>query len=229
MGRAVNSNIQDRRQAIDFLLGRINYERWADVPYGQRHLKLDSPDAGMPIVHVAGTKGKGSTSAMIGAMLSAAGYKTGLFSSPHLQRLEERFSVDGVLLPEDDLVALVAQLRTATLAMDRAAEEAKDNTLRPTFFELITALALMYFAQQKVDIAVMEVGLGGRLDSTNVCQPIVTVITSISFDHTKQLGNTLGKIAREKAGMDCCAVWADAAGSGGGDRSDCSAAWLPTA
>ncbi|QEG34014.1 bifunctional folylpolyglutamate synthase/dihydrofolate synthase [Bythopirellula goksoeyrii] len=197
------------QQASEFLLGRINYERTAVLPYGKRHMKLDrmrtlltrlgNPDAGMPIVHVAGTKGKGSTSAMIAGVLQAAGYRTGLFSSPHLESIEERFQVDSVPCPGDQLVALVDRLRPVVEEMDR--EAVADGSLGPTYFELVTAIALMHFSQQKVDITVLEVGLGGRLDSTNVCQSTVTVITSISLDHTKQLGSTVEEIAREKAGI----------------------------
>jgi len=196
-------------QASEFLLGRINYERLAEPPYGQRHMKLDrmrelltrlgNPDAGLPIVHVAGTKGKGSTSAMVAGVLQAAGYETGLFTSPHLERIEERFVVNGLPCPSDDLVTLVEQLRPVVEQMDRAAEA--EGLLGPTYFELTTAIALMFFAARKVDIAVLEVGLGGRLDSTNVCQPAITVITSISLDHTKQLGSTVEEIAAEKAGI----------------------------
>jgi len=199
-----------RAEALDFLLGRINYERTAMIPYGRRQLKLDrmrqllnrlgNPDAGIPIVHVAGTKGKGSTAAMIEAMLHSAGYETGLFSSPHLEKIEERFSVNGLPCRGEELVALVDELRPVVQAMDR--ELAKDDiSLGPTYFELTTAIALMHFAKRKVDVAVLEVGLGGRLDSTNVCQPAVTLITSISLDHTKQLGTTLPEIAAEKAGI----------------------------
>jgi len=152
-------------------------------------------------VHVAGTKGKGSTSALIASVLHAAGYETGLFSSPHLERLEERFAVNGAACSEQELVALVERLRPVVQAMDRAADQASDATLRPTYFELTTAMALMHFAQRKVDVAMLEVGLGGRLDSTNVCQPTVCVITSISRDHTRQLGDRLEQIAAEKAGI----------------------------
>ncbi len=211
-GGVRSGSLEDRREAaIDYLLGRINYERVAVLPYSQRQLKLDrmrqlltrlgNPDAGMPIVHVAGTKGKGSTSALVGSILQAAGYEVGLFSSPHLERIEERFAINGVPCSAEELVTLVDQLRPVVAAMDREAAAQSDSSLSPTYFELTTAVALMYFAQRKVDAAVLEVGLGGRLDSTNVCQPAVTVISSISFDHTKQLGNTLGEIAAEKAGI----------------------------
>ncbi len=208
---ATSMSNSHRTAAIGFLLGRINYERTPLPPYGQRQLKLDrmrqlltrlgNPDAGMPIVHVAGTKGKGSTAALIGSILHAAGYEVGLFSSPHLENIEERFAVNGLPCSADELVDLVDQLRPVVLAMDEEARNSADSSLSPTYFELTTAIALMHFFQRKVDVAVLEVGLGGRLDSTNVCQPVVTVITSISFDHTKQLGNTLGKIAAEKAGI----------------------------
>ncbi len=198
-----------REQASEFLLGRINYERTSSVPYSKRHMKLDrmrqllthlgNPDAGMPIVHVAGTKGKGSTSTMIAAVLKAAGYKTGMFTSPHLERIEERFQINGIPCPGDRLVTLVERLRPVVEAMDQ--EAAAKGELGPTYFELVTAIALMHFAEEKVDIVVLEVGLGGRLDSTNVCQSTITVITSISLDHTKQLGSTVEEIAAEKAGI----------------------------
>ena len=204
------SNAQ-RDAALEFLLGRINYERMPVLPYGQRQLKLDrmrqlltrlgNPDAGLPIVHVAGTKGKGSTSALVGSILHAAGHDVGLFSSPHLECIEERFAVNELPCSADELVGLVDRLRPVVLAMDQEADHSADSSLSPTYFEMTTAIALMYFAQRKVDVAILEVGLGGRLDSTNVCQPAVTVITSISFDHTKQLGNTLAQIAAEKAGI----------------------------
>jgi dihydrofolate synthase / folylpolyglutamate synthase len=200
-----------RANAIAFLIGRINYEHTPILPYAQRHLKLermrqvltclDNPDAGIPIIHVAGTKGKGSTSALLGEILQQAGYRTGLFSSPHLDSIEERFAVNSKPCSADQLVALVDRLRPVVEAMDRQSSNGTDHDSRPTYFELTTAMALMHFAQQKVDVAILEVGMGGRLDSTNVCMPTVTVITSISLDHTQQLGNTLVKIATEKAGI----------------------------
>jgi dihydrofolate synthase/folylpolyglutamate synthase len=192
-------------------MGRINYERVAVLPYGNRTLKLDrmrtllnrlgNPDAGLPIVHVAGTKGKGSTSTLIAAVLHAAGYDVGVYSSPHLERLEERFAVNGVPCSANELVSLVDRIRPVAEQMDEAAYEAGDPSQQPTFFELTTAMALMHFRDRQVDAVVLEVGLGGRLDSTNVCQPAVTVITSISLDHTRQLGDTTAKIAAEKGGI----------------------------
>lgn len=197
--------------ALGWLLGRINYERTAFVPYHSRQLKLDrmrqlltrlgQPDAGLKIVHVAGTKGKGSTSAMIAAILTAAGYRTGVFSSPHLESIVERFVVDGQPCTPNELVTLINRIRPEVTVMDEEAAADGDSTGGPTYFEITTALALVHFVEQQVDAVVLEVGLGGRLDSTNVCLPMVSVITSISFDHMRQLGNTLGAIAREKAGI----------------------------
>lgn len=196
--------------ALAYLYGRIDYERAVAMPYGSSELKLDrmrelldrlgNPQDRLPIVHVAGTKGKGSTSAMIAAVLSAAGHRTGLYTSPHLDRLEERFMVDGRPCSPEELVALVDKLRPVVAEMDRQANLSNGDT-GPTYFELTTAIAWLHFVERGVDIAVAEVGLGGRLDSTNVCRPRLTVITSISFDHMKQLGNTLEAIAREKAGI----------------------------
>src|SRR3954453_18090508 len=200
-----------RQAALDWLMRRINFERTAFVPYQERQLKLDrmrqlltrlgQPDAGMKIVHVAGTKGKGSTSAMIAAVLTAAGYRTGVFSSPHLEQIEERFAVDGEPCTSDELVALVNRMVSVVRAMDEEAAADGDPTGGPTYFEITTAMALLHFVERQVDAAILEVGLGGRLDSTNVCLPAVSVITSISFDHMRQLGNTLASIAREKAGI----------------------------
>ncbi len=197
--------------AADFLTSRIDYERTATVPYGKRNFRLDrmrqllarlgDPHLSLPIVHVAGTKGKGSTAAMIAAALQAAGLRTALYSSPHLVRVEERLMIDSAMCPAEQLARLVAQVRPVVEAMDDADDPFQDGANRPTYFEVVTALAFLHFAEQKVDAAVLEVGMGGRLDSTNVCQPLVSVITSISFDHTQQLGTTLAAIAGEKAGI----------------------------
>lgn len=203
--------VSPRQSALDFLLGRIDYERSLSIPYGEQQFqlarmrdlleRLDRPDRKFPIIHIAGTKGKGSTSAMIAAALSACGLTTGLYTSPHLERLEERFCIDGVPCPGDEFASLVQQLRPIVAAMDTEAARRGPPNFGPTYFELTTALALMHFAAHQCDAAVLEVGLGGRLDSTNVCQATVSVITSISYDHTKQLGNTLAEIAWEKAGI----------------------------
>ena len=207
----VDLSIPNHDAALRFLNGRINYERDRAVPYRDRDLKLQrmkellghlgNPHNKLAIVHLAGTKGKGSTAAMLGAVLSAAGYRTGIFTSPHLDRIEERIAIDGQPCAPDELVELVEQVRPAVEAMDEAAgpDEADENG--PTYFEIIAAMSVLHFARCEVDAAILEVGLGGRLDATNVCRPRVCAITSIGFDHTKQLGNTLESIAREKAGI----------------------------
>ncbi len=150
---------------------------------------VGNPHEHLRAIHVAGTNGKGSTSHLIAAALQASGLKVGLFTSPHLVSLTERIRINGQPIPEADVAAFI--------------EQNKDflDTLQPSFFETMTALAFAYFVQQQVDIAVVEVGLGGRLDSTNVLTPILSVITNIGLDHTEFLGNTLPKIAREKAGI----------------------------
>ncbi len=181
------------------------------IPYQPRHLKLErmlellgrlaNPHRALAVIHVAGSKGKGSTASMIASILSAAGYRTGLYTSPHLERVEERISVNGKSASGTDLVQLVRSVQPHVELLEQLAQRRGAPEEGPTYFEITTAMAFLYFAQQGVDAAVVEVGLGGRLDSTNVCHPIVTAITSISFDHTKQLGNTLAKIAAEKAGI----------------------------
>ncbi len=205
-----NSDRRRQQAAQEFLFGRIDYERARNVPYRAREFKLarmhelldriGNPHHLLPTVHIAGTKGKGSTAAMIAAALTAAGYRTGLFTSPHLDRLEERLAVDGRPCSAAELVELIERLIPAVKAMDEAVagDPSEDG---PTYFEIVTAMALLHFAQRQVEAAVLEVGLGGRLDSTNVCRPLVSAITSISLDHTRQLGHTLPSIAREKAGI----------------------------
>ena len=188
----------------------IDYERTRSVPYQSRRFKLDrmvrllellgNPGQDLPIVHIAGTKGKGSTAQMVASVLNATGLRTGLYTSPHLERLEERFAVAGRQCTSNQLVALLATIQPAVQQMDRETAEGGDRH-GPTYFEITTAAALLHFRCEEADCAVLEVGLGGRLDSTNVCSPVVSVITSISFDHMKQLGNSLAKIAGEKAGI----------------------------
>lgn len=197
--------------AVAFLNERIDFERSLAVPYHDRQFKLErmrellarlgDPQHGLPIVHIAGTKGKGSTAAMLAAVLTAAGYRTGLFTSPHLETVEERLAIDGVPCHPAELASLIERVRPAVAAMDEVAAHREPPETGPTFFEIITAAALLHFAEVRADWVVLEVGLGGRLDSTNVCQPCLSVVTSISFDHTKQLGDTLEAIAAEKAGI----------------------------
>lgn len=199
-----------RDAAQQFLDSRIDFERVPAVPYRDQVLKLDrmhrllelldNPHRSYPIVHIAGTKGKGSTSVMVGSVLSAAGYRTGVFTSPHLDRVEERIALDGRACGAADFVELIQRIAPQVEAMDAAAR-LQENEEGPTYFEIVTAMAMLQFARQEVDLAVLEVGLGGRLDATNVCLPRVTAITSIGFDHTRQLGNTLKSIAGEKAGI----------------------------
>jgi dihydrofolate synthase/folylpolyglutamate synthase len=137
---------------------------------------------------------------MVASVLNAGGWRTGLYTSPHLEQLEERFTVAGRQCSADQLVRLLATIQPAVQQMDREAAAVGDRH-GPTYFEITTAASLLHFRREQADCAVLEVGLGGRLDSTNVCLPLVSVITSISFDHMKQLGDTLAKIAREKAGI----------------------------
>ena len=150
---------------------------------------LGRPDRRLRCVHIAGSNGKGSTAAMIAAALTAAGYRTGLFTSPHLVDFSERIRIDGKPIPKQAVVRLTLRLRK-TIAVHHL-----------TFFEAVTGMALRYFADERVDIAVIETGLGGRLDATNVVRPMVSVITTISLEHTSLLGNSLRKIAYEKAGI----------------------------
>jgi dihydrofolate synthase/folylpolyglutamate synthase len=151
---------------------------------------VGDPHHRLRVVHVAGSKGKGSVSAMLAAVLRAAGYRTGLFTSPHLSHVRERVQVDGVPVTPAELAAVLTDLR-----------DAFGTRLAPTFFEVGTALGLLHFVRRRVEVAVMEVGLGGRFDATNVVTPLVAVITSISYDHTQMLGDRLSQIAFEKAGI----------------------------
>ena len=198
----------DYQQRLDYLHNRLNYE-WQGMPRGPADLtlgrmrrllkRLGDPQAGLPIIHIAGTKGKGSTAIMIAAALSASGVRTGLYCSPHLHRLEERFTIDGKPASDQELVELVDEVSEADERLER--EEPLLGGRRSTFFEITTAMGLLHFARRGVGAVVLEVGMGGRLDSTNVVHPVLSIITSISFDHTRQLGNTLGLIATEKAGI----------------------------
>jgi len=156
---------------------------------------LGNPHRDLRIIHVAGTNGKGSTCAMIDSILRAAGYKVGLYTSPYLEVFNERIRVNGENIPDEDIARLTQKIQEAMAVM-------KEKGMgSPTEFEVVTALGLLYFKEQAVDFLVFEVGLGGRLDATNVVTPLVSVITPISFDHQQYLGNTLTDIAREKCGI----------------------------
>lgn len=198
--------LETYEQTIDFLFGRINYERIQAEAYSTSDFKLDrmrrllelmgNPHEQIPVVHVGGTKGKGSTCSVIASILTAAGYTCGLYISPHITDFEERISVNGQLPSKPGLVELVNRLMPIIVQMDNM-----PGRMQPTYFELATALAWQHFVDRKCDIAVLEVGLGGRLDSTNLCRPLVTAITNVSRDHTHVLGSTVHQIAYEKAGI----------------------------
>ncbi len=193
-----------------FFFGRLNYERQQPSGDGQPHYRLrpiqalleqlGNPHLQVPMLHVAGTKGKGSVCSMLHHIVHASGRRCGLYTSPHIHHVGERFVIDGRPATTEQLADVVDSLITAVAHVDaRSAAEPDFGSL--TFFDLCTAAAFQYFHQQQVDMAVIEVGMGGRLDSTNVVQPLVSVITNVSFDHTQQLGNTIAAIAREKAGI----------------------------
>jgi dihydrofolate synthase/folylpolyglutamate synthase len=189
-----------------------SYQKTIDYLYGlQKHgIKLalsnsrtlmevmGNPHKKFRSVHIAGTNGKGSTSAFLAGMLTAAGYRVGLYTSPHLVSFTERLRIDNVQISEQKVVELARRVREGSRGVP-AADGVK--ALNPTFFEVTTAMAFSWFAEESVDIAVIEVGMGGRLDSTNVITPLVSVITNIDLEHTEFLGGTLELIAREKAGI----------------------------
>jgi dihydrofolate synthase/folylpolyglutamate synthase len=193
------------QQALDYLYSFIDYETMrlprSAVNYDLRRVeellfRLGNPHLAARSVHIAGTKGKGSVAAMMAAVLTASGYITGLYTSPHLNDLRERIRVDGELITEAELVALVERLKPEIEAVNEKATYGELTT-----FELLTALGFAHFKLKGVDFQVLEVGLGGRLDATNVVQPEVAIITPISFDHTEVLGDSLTEVANEKAGI----------------------------
>lgn len=188
------------QEALDYLYSYIDFSLTKETRYSPERFnlnrveelmqRLDNPQNNYPIIHVAGTKGKGSVSALCASALQAGGYKTGLYTSPHGAEFTERIQVDGRQILPAELVALVKELKPHVEAIPEI-----------TTYEITTALALVYFSHQAVDSAILEVGLGGRLDATNIVQPLVTVITSISYDHTQFLGSSLPEIAAEKGGI----------------------------
>lgn len=199
--KARRGDFSDYSVAMKWLNERVDLERLHTVQYSDEPFKLDrmhkllevlgNPHEQVKCVHVAGTNGKGSTVAMVSAMLQACGYAVGQFVSPHLVDVRERVTINGAMPSEADFLDL----------MRRVAKAAGKLPFEPTFFELMTALSFVHFAEQAVDIAVIEVGLGGRLDCTNVVTPLVSVVTSIDLDHTRVLGKDVKTIAREKAGI----------------------------
>lgn len=156
---------------------------------------LGNPEKDLKLIHIAGTNGKGSTTSMITEILMGEGYKVGMYTSPFIEEFEERIQINRNNIPKESLAILMDEIK---VAVDKVIEAGYNH---PTEFEIITVLMLLYFKKENIDFGVIEVGLGGTLDSTNVIKPIIQVITSISFDHTNLLGNTLEKIAREKAGI----------------------------
>ena len=190
--------------ALAFWYERINYEVRSAKPGDLKlelHARASAPArrsarAAVRLVHVTGTKGKGSTCAMLASVLQAAGYRVGLFTSPHLTHVEERMQVNRAPISPAELTALMDDVAPAVRAM-----EADAKYPSPTFFEIGTALGFLHFVRRRCEVAVIEVGLGGRFDSTNVCRPLVSVITNVGFDHLAQLGHTLEAIAYQKAGI----------------------------
>ncbi|MDQ7787159.1 MAG: folylpolyglutamate synthase/dihydrofolate synthase family protein [Thermodesulfovibrionales bacterium] len=181
------------RDAVQYLYSLQKY----GIKFGLENITrlaalLDNPHESFLSVHVAGTNGKGSTSAMIASILQAAGFRTGLFTSPHLVSFTERIRINSQEIKEHEVIDLSGEIRERVLQC---------NDFSPTFFEVVTALALLYFKRKQVDIAVFETGMGGRLDATNIIHPMLTVITTISYDHKEFLGARLEEIAREKAGI----------------------------
>ncbi len=191
------------QSAIRYLFERTDYEKEKRVSYNTTTFNLSrmnkllslvgNPHRKIRTVHIAGTKGKGSTATMLARMLEANGYKVGLYTSPHLVHLHERIAVNAKIISEHEMYNLINRIYGAV--------EKLSKTDPPTFFEIMTTLAFMHFADVKTDISVIETGLGGRLDSTNLIQPEVVGITSLSMDHMHQLGNTIEAIATEKAGI----------------------------
>ncbi len=185
------------QEAIDFMFSSLPmYQRVGKAAYKanlDNTLALDEyfghPHKSFKTIHVAGTNGKGSVSHSLAAILQSAGYKTGLYTSPHLVDYRERIRINGEMISKDYVCDFINQNQEII------------GKLKPSFFEMSVALAFKYFADMKVDVAVIEVGMGGRLDSTNIITPELSVITNISFDHTQFLGNTLPLIAGEKAGI----------------------------
>jgi len=194
-------------ETLDYLFKFTNYENIVNFPYDASKLNLarmrglleflGNPHLAPTSVHITGTKGKGSTAMMLGAIAQKCGRRAGLYTSPHLVDIEERITVNGRMIPRKDLVE---QMNIHFPYLDMQKKETEQYAT-PTFSEIFTAIAWNYFRARGVDLAIMEVGLGGRLDSTNIIAPAVCIITNVSIDHTRQLGGTVASIAREKAGI----------------------------
>jgi dihydrofolate synthase/folylpolyglutamate synthase len=199
------TSLKSYKEAMDFLFQGPDLERLTSNKYHLPNFNLErverllahagNPQKGLKVIHVAGTKGKGSTATMIASFLEEAGFRVGLFTSPHLIHLEERIKINGVMIPKEEVHRLLGRLRDYV-----EAERQRDIANSPTFFEILTAVGLVYFSTS-TDWSVLEVGIGGRLDATNVVVPKVSVITEIGMDHMEYLGSTLRQIAWEKAGI----------------------------
>ncbi|HIJ53256.1 MAG TPA: bifunctional folylpolyglutamate synthase/dihydrofolate synthase [Planctomycetes bacterium] len=191
------------KEAIKYLYEKTDYEKERHLRYNVTTFSLErmekllslvgNPHKKVPTVHIAGTKGKGSTATMLGKMLDANDYTVGLYTSPHVVHLHERITVNSKMISEREMLGLLNRIYAPVEKIGKAE--------KVTFFEIMTALAFMHFVDSDVDIAVIETGMGGRLDSTNVIRPEVVGITSLSIDHQYQLGETIGSIAKEKAGV----------------------------
>ncbi len=195
--------MQSYEEALRYIDSFVNYEREENFSYDRRFLNLKrmerllgligNPHQQLKTIHIAGTKGKGSTAAIITSILTVNGLKVGLYTSPHLIDPRERIRIGGKLISQEEFVYFFSQMR---FQLENSSEQTSF-----TFFEIYTALAFLYFSHHRVDIAVLETGMGGRLDATNVVYPLLAVITQISFDHTRELGKDLASIAREKSGI----------------------------
>jgi dihydrofolate synthase/folylpolyglutamate synthase len=182
--------LQEYKNTLNFLFGLQKF----GMKFGLENIKhlldfLENPETNYPTVHIAGTNGKGSTAAMIASILTASGYKTGLYTSPHLIDFTERIRIDGKPISSKEVVIYGKKLKSQI------------QKSKATFFEATTAIAFQYFSDKNVDVALIETGLGGRLDATNVIKPELSIITTIGMDHSEQLGNTIQSIASEKAGI----------------------------
>ncbi len=187
----------DYDKAIEYIYNLNKYGIKLGLKNITRLLSLfDDPHLKIKTIHVGGTNGKGSTAAIISSILKSAGYKVGLYTSPHLVSFQERMRINGEYIKQEDVCRLLERIKPA---IRRVA--GSKGYQHPTFFEVITAMAFLYFYEHQVDFAIMEVGLGGRLDATNVCQPLFSVITHIDYDHMDRLGNTLAEIAYEKGAI----------------------------
>ena len=184
-------------EAVEFL----NAPKYSETrpglgPVTELMERLGNPQDQLKYVHIAGTNGKGSTAAYMDSVLRAAGYRTGLYTSPFLEQFNERIRVNGESIGNEELARITTRVRDAVEQME------KDGSTAPTIFEMVTAVAFLYFLERQCDIVVLEVGMGGRLDATNIIRhPEVSIITKLGMDHMNFLGNTLGEIAWEKAGI----------------------------